>query len=393
MFEDKDYSLMLDNDVSKYTIKVRLSDNIEKTKEGYLICDNAVFGRTGIQKYYGKEIKRANPNKHYDFKDEDIIEVHRTNEEVFSEITLDSFVSKPLTLYHPNERVTIDNFQSYSKGIIPDRPKRVDNTTVGRLIVNDKKVVKYIEKKQLRELSLGYECDVELIGDRYCQTNIMINHIALLDKGRAGIALIKDNELEKIFKEENKMEKENITINIQLGDELKKLLIDEKKVEEEKEKDDKEAKKDDKKEEKAKKKDDEEADEDDKKEEKGDKKEMTRDEALKILGITEDNVKEILDGKTKAEQDKIIKDMQTIIDERVENAFTKNKVNDKEPDIFNDNDINLGGDTEFESLLNDMFRQFQPQNLTKDCKTVEEEQRKITAMKNFDIRTLIGGTN
>ena len=74
-----------------------LSDNIAETPEGFLVCRDAVIGRSGFQVYLAKEL--TDPEGLLDGYDEsDEIEVWRDPSEVFSAPTLSSFNGKTFTL-------------------------------------------------------------------------------------------------------------------------------------------------------------------------------------------------------------------------------------------------------------------------------------------------------
>lgn len=186
----------------KVLIKEKLSPHKSKTPEGYLICRDAILGRTGAQDYYANEI-------YADSKDDRIVKVMRDAKEVFSPETIASFENKPVTCEHPEEDVTPDNFKQYSVGFARDiHQGRVDGEDVllGNLIITDPETINDIENDIRTELSCGYTCDIT-DDDNPRQINIRGNHIALCEKGRAGNARIVDSidkhdpEYDKHFKQ------------------------------------------------------------------------------------------------------------------------------------------------------------------------------------------------
>ena len=186
----------------KVLIKEKLSPHKSKTPEGYLICRDAILGRTGTQEYYANEI-------YADSKDDRIVKVMRDAKEVFSPETIASFENKPVTCEHPEEDVTPDNFKQYSVGFARDiHQGRVDGEDVllGNLIITDPETINDIENGIRTELSCGYTCDIT-DDDNPRQVNIRGNHIALCEKGRAGNARIVDSadkhdpEYDKHFKQ------------------------------------------------------------------------------------------------------------------------------------------------------------------------------------------------
>lgn len=172
----------------KFLVCSKLSEHRYKTPEGYLVCVDSILSRTGKQTYSRDEL----------FKDgcTDEVEVERSAEEVFSEKTLASFENKPLTIEHPEEDVTPANHNKYSVGFIRDIKRGKDGSEdvmLGTIVVTDAEAIELIETGKLKELSCGYDCDIE-DEDNPQQRNIRGNHVALCEKGRAGIARIVDSK-------------------------------------------------------------------------------------------------------------------------------------------------------------------------------------------------------
>lgn len=170
----------------------KISNNMIMTKDGFLICQNVPISRTGTQDYLDIEL--------YGNGVGDIVKVNREEEEVFSDEAIASFEGKPFTDEHPQELVDPDNFTLYAKGHVQNvrRGKgKFNNNLVADIFVNDKETIDKIQNGK-REISCGYECeDVERDGELY-QTNIRGNHIALVDRGRAGSKVaIRDKSIQK----------------------------------------------------------------------------------------------------------------------------------------------------------------------------------------------------
>ena len=151
--------------------------------DGYLVADARV-ARTGIQLYAGYEVGRP---------DMPVVRVYRPEEEVFSRDTLASFAHRPVTNDHPNEPVTADNWKQFAVGQTADEVARDGQFIRVPLMVADAAAIKAIEDGK-RELSAGYTCDLAwesgetASGEAYdaIQRNIKINHVAIVDRGRAG---------------------------------------------------------------------------------------------------------------------------------------------------------------------------------------------------------------
>ena len=175
----------------KILIKEKLSENKYKTPEGYLICENSILARTGEQEYNKSDF----PNLFGEETDE-IIKVYRPEKEVFNEKTLASFENKPITIEHPDNNVTPENYNDLSVGFARNIHKGKYNgipVMLGTLVVTDKEAIRLIEEKELTDLSCGYTSDFVKENDKYIQTNIRGNHIALCSQGRAGIAHVQDS--------------------------------------------------------------------------------------------------------------------------------------------------------------------------------------------------------
>lgn len=159
----------------------RISDHILKTPEGFLVCKDVPIARTGIQEYRGAEFGAQDSERVYD--------VQRPESEVFDRAAVASFEGKPVCDEHPPEDVTPDNFTRYIKGVCRD-VRRGDgdlrNCLVADLLIYDADLIKKIEGGK-REISCGYDCLWNPTGDTsYDQLEIRGNHVAVVDKGRAG---------------------------------------------------------------------------------------------------------------------------------------------------------------------------------------------------------------
>jgi len=152
-------------------------------EDGALLAD-ARIARTGIQVYNGSEVGKP---------DMAMVRVYRPGSEVFSENTLKSAAHKTVTNDHPRELVSSDNWASVAVGITGDEITGEGIYIRVPLMVSDGKAVKAIQDGK-RELSAGYTCELDWTagkapnGEAYdaIQRNIKINHVAIVDAGRAG---------------------------------------------------------------------------------------------------------------------------------------------------------------------------------------------------------------
>ena len=160
-----------------------ISPNQIETGEGFLICKNVPIARIGDQQYLGREIGLTGANA------ERVFTVRRSPEEVFSETALASFEGKPVTDDHPPELLTPDTVTMYLKGHAENVRRGAgewQDYVVADLHVQDRGLIDAIQRGK-REISCGYECEyVHNADDTYSQKNIRGNHIAVVERGRAG---------------------------------------------------------------------------------------------------------------------------------------------------------------------------------------------------------------
>ena len=163
------------------TVKQRfdraLINDFKETDEGYLTINACPVTRPGVFPY-----KRG----------DGVAMEAKLPDDLFSEMTIQSANAKPITDNHPTEAVTTSNYSKYSKGMTHTDAAVRNNKLVVSFTVTDAATIQKI-KDGKRELSIGFEADVSdetgtYGGERYdsVQRNMKINHIALVDEGRAG---------------------------------------------------------------------------------------------------------------------------------------------------------------------------------------------------------------
>jgi|KBSMisStandDraft_5_1062788.scaffolds.fasta_scaffold00612_12 hypothetical protein len=157
-------------------------DNItitaERSKDGWII-DRPVITRSGIFVYKdasGKSIRE-----------------YRPDEEVFKADSLTSIRGMPITDGHRGILNTNSNLDGIVVGSVMGPGVKQDSDVVADIVIHN---VNKIGKK--RELSLGYECRIDAVpgewnGQKYdqVQRDIVYNHLAVVNKGRAGNARIR----------------------------------------------------------------------------------------------------------------------------------------------------------------------------------------------------------
>jgi len=210
-------------------------ETAERTPQGFLRVP-AYVTRAGVFTYKtgdGKTIREFRPAA-----------------EVFSKESMDSLAGSPVTLKHPPAMLTPKNVKQYQVGYAVEQPRQDGDKISIPLVVADEGAINAVEKAGLREVSCGYYADSvaepgEFDGQAYdfVQKNIRYNHIAIVEKGRAGrdvrirldaadaVMKLDAEEVEEepiINKEpEEELKVENITINgkeFQVSPELKTAI-------------------------------------------------------------------------------------------------------------------------------------------------------------------------
>lgn len=166
----------------KFTDAVTVAGT-RRTADGYLIAE-AKAVRAGIQLYLGDEVGKP------DLK---MVRVYRPAEEVFADKSLQSFTHAPVTVNHPDEAVNAGNWKDLAVGEVSTAAKKDGDWVWLPLILKDKDAIASVESGK-RELSAGYECQLDWTpgtspdGQQFdaVQRNIKINHLAIVDRARAG---------------------------------------------------------------------------------------------------------------------------------------------------------------------------------------------------------------
>lgn len=162
---------------------IALDSKPSKTHDGYLVA-TARVARTGIQIYSGNELGKP---------EMDVVRVYRPESEVFNDKTMQSFAYRPMTNDHPSEMVTAENWKGLSIGQVGGEVARDGEFIRVPLVMMDAAAIKDYENGK-RELSMGYSAEIVFDagttpdGEEYdaIQKNIRNNHLALVDKARAG---------------------------------------------------------------------------------------------------------------------------------------------------------------------------------------------------------------
>lgn len=153
------------------------------TPEGFLLCEEVPLARTGMM-IYGPDETPIEPGP------DGIVKIFREDGEVFNQKTIASAQGKPVTNDHPEEDVTPESWKDLAHGIMLNVRRGddvMDDLLIGDLLITTPEGIEAVQGGK-REVSLGYEADYEPLGAAGTgkQSNIIINHIALVEQGRCG---------------------------------------------------------------------------------------------------------------------------------------------------------------------------------------------------------------
>jgi hypothetical protein len=187
------HAIMLDR--MNYYAPGELGKTRRLTPEGFLLCEGVAIARTGEQRYSAQEVP-------VDAGPDGVVTVKRLPEDVFREETIASFEGKPITVEHPNSFVTPGTWRDVSVGTVQNVRRGTgieDDLLLADLLITAEDAIKYVNR-DLPELSSGYDAEYEQTEVGHAiQRNIIGNHVALVDRGRAGPRCsIKDSK-EEIF--------------------------------------------------------------------------------------------------------------------------------------------------------------------------------------------------
>lgn len=175
---------------------VQLTDTLTLDRDARICADGSLVAevfaaRTGLQDYLGREV---DPENAHGLRDKAIAKIYRPEGEVFKADSLATFAAAPITVDHPADPVTADNWRALGVGEINGDVVRDGHRVRVPIIVRDSAAVKAATSTH-KQLSMGYATDLVFpadgkhpdgtVCDAY-QTNLKINHIALVRAARGG---------------------------------------------------------------------------------------------------------------------------------------------------------------------------------------------------------------
>lgn len=166
-------------------------DAPRRTSAGYMVA-RARAATTGVYQYAGYEV---DPTNAHGLRDKQIVNVLRDENTVFDKAAVQSFIGKPVTDDHPSQPVTAANWRDHARGTIMGAMRDGEYLAFDLMLTDAGAIAKVDAGK--RELSNGYTANLEFgqftapdgtVCDARQSKITGGNHVAIVDRGRAGSA-------------------------------------------------------------------------------------------------------------------------------------------------------------------------------------------------------------
>jgi hypothetical protein len=194
---------------------------------GFLHAKNVPIARVGVFPY-----RTVN---------DDVVMEAKLPTELLSDSTVESANNKPITDGHPSQLVTADNSKELMKGFTAENAHVDGDMVKVDMTITDADLIKEIGDGK-EELSIGFKTEVVPVQGEYqgihydsVQRNIQINHVAVVDKGRAGHSVrITGDSAEMVLKEKGEsmettkvmLDGANVTVAMADADQVAKSNTD-----------------------------------------------------------------------------------------------------------------------------------------------------------------------
>ncbi|SFP18487.1 DUF2213 domain-containing protein [Salibacterium halotolerans] len=172
----------------------------DESDEGFLTV-RAVVTKPGVYPYQSSDGTIQQELKH--------------PEDIYSDLTIRSCNAKPVTDDHPSEAVGVDNIQALGRGLSHNDASVQNGGIMVSFTITDKSLIDKVLEGDKREISLGFMTDLvseqgQYEGQNYQfrQTNVEVNHIAIVDQGRVGpeAAIRGDSSAWQVDRKDSKQE-------------------------------------------------------------------------------------------------------------------------------------------------------------------------------------------
>lgn len=172
---------------------------------------------------------------------DDVVMEAKLPTELLSDSTVESANSKPITDGHPSQLVTADNSKELMKGFTAENAHVDGDMVKVDMTITDANLIKEIGNGK-EELSIGFKTEVVPVQGEYqgvhydsVQKNIQINHVAVVDRGRAGHSVrITGDSAEMVIKDKGEsmettkvmLDGANVTVALADADQVAKSNTD-----------------------------------------------------------------------------------------------------------------------------------------------------------------------
>ena len=191
----------------QYFVVEKIGPKQSLTPEGFLLCEEVPVARTGMMVYGPDETPLETGL-------DGIVKIFRDEEEVFRPETMASIVGKPVTKGHPEDDVTPDTWKDLAHGVVMNVRRgegALDDLLLADLLITTSEGIEAVNSGK-REISLGYEADYEEVGPGVGkQSNIIGNHVALVDQARCGPRCAIGDSKSNLEKPMKKVSKNNLS--------------------------------------------------------------------------------------------------------------------------------------------------------------------------------------
>lgn len=153
----------------------------ERTPEGFL-RGKATVTKVGVLSYDASELGVGPLGQ--------TVRVKQTPDSVFHPDTLRSVQNAVVTVGHPTDGVTPDNWRALAAGTVGSPEKVADSHVGADILFGDRGAIQSVDSGRMEELSIGKRFQLVSSSDADCDYMtvgpISINHVALVERGRAG---------------------------------------------------------------------------------------------------------------------------------------------------------------------------------------------------------------
>lgn len=152
------------------------------TDEGFMRVPGHV-ARVGIQEYTAGELGlKGDQNR--------IVKVYRPADEVFDSESLASYEGKDITIDHPQGFIDAQSYKKLTAGVVLGEGSPDGDFVLSDLLIKDSTAIAKIDAGKV-QLSVGYAATYddkvpEGADYEFIQRDIRVNHVALVDRARAG---------------------------------------------------------------------------------------------------------------------------------------------------------------------------------------------------------------